>query len=118
MLTRVPKCNRISQCIEDKRCVWQGNPANKELRCAFFEQKLKKIQERQVKAEHKADFKRIDSIDSRTAKLIEDRDRKVNVLLSRIEKIKIAFNKKIERLKGQKEKTLLSIYGKEKGGQL
>lgn len=117
-MTRVPKCNRIAECIAEKRCVWQGNPANKELKCMFFEQKLKKIQEQQVRVEHKADFKRIERIDARTSKLEQDRDRKVNALLSKIDKIKIAFNTKIERLKNQKEKTLLSIYGREKGGSL
>lgn len=118
MLNKVSKCNRISECIADKRCVWNGNPANKDLKCAFFEQKIKNAQEKQLYLEHIPEFKRLTNIDKKILKLESDKSRKVNVLLSQVYKVKIQFDQKIVRLKAQKEKVMISIYGIKKGEEL
>jgi len=116
MLTKVPKCNRIAECMENKRCVWQGNPANKDLKCAFFENKLKKMQEEQLRQKHNPEFKTLTRVTERITKLTEEKNKQVNALNSKVEKVKIEYNTKIERLKGQQEKLKLSIYGSEKQG--
>lgn len=116
MLTKVSKCNRINECIAEKRCVWDGNPANKDLRCMFFEQKLKAVQERMQRSEHLPEIKRLDAINSKISKLESAKKKKLNELQSLEDKAKIQFDTKITRLKNQREKILVLVYGKDKGG--
>lgn len=116
MLTKVSKCNRINECIAEKRCVWNGNPANKDLRCMFFEQKMKAVQEKVQRAEHLPEIKKLNAIDARLSKLESAKKKKLNELQSLEDRIKIQFNTKISRLKRQKDKLLIEVYGKDKGG--
>ena len=100
----VSKCAHVHECMLTKVCHF-GTPDRAQLRCMFYERHIKVADK---KLESKVN-KRVMKFENSIWTLIDQRDRKVKDLKSRIRKISNQFEVRIQRKKNQLEKFLSSL---------